>query len=363
MRRLLWIALLALAPVLPSVRPALAADPQAAGAPASAAATGSAAPAPSSAPAAGDTGKKAAAQELFDQGMKLLGEGKFAEACPKLDASNKAEWAPGTTINLADCYEQIGRLASAWALYLECEPHFRNRSPPDRRADIAKQRADNLYPKLSRINISVAPEVKVTGFVIRRDGEPVDASQWGTGLPVDPGKHVVEASAPGKKVWRWEADVGAGGTTVSVAVPALEVDPAAAQTGPVGGDGAMSTQKKIALAAGAAGVVGVALGGVFGGLTLGAVGDADESCVKVGGVFQCDAAGADLRRQAGAFSTVSTVGFIAGGVLVASGVVLWFTAPSTAAPKPSRDTTARRGVWVAPILGATSVGLTAGGRF
>lgn len=345
MRRLLWIVPVTLAPLF-AVAPARADEPAKDAAPA--------------APAAGDAGKKVIAQELFDQGMKLMTEGKFAEACPKLEASNKAEWAPGTTINLADCYEQIGRLASAWALFLECEPHFRNRNPPDNRADIAKQRADSLYPKLSRLNISVPDASKVPGLVIRRDGEVVDASQWSTGLPVDPGKHVVEASAPGKKTWKWEAEVGAGGATVSVPVPPLEEDPAI-RPEPVPAEEGLSTQRKVAIGAGAAGVVGLAIGGVFGGLTLGAVSDANRSCTLVDGTYLCDRAGADLRRQAGAFSTASTVGLVAGGVLVAGAAVLWFTSPSTAAPKPSKDM-ARR-AWIAPIAGPDGAGLAAGGVF
>lgn len=377
MRRLPWIVPVALAAVLPLAPAARAGEPAPSpsaaaptAAPSPSATAPSAAPSPSAttppaAPAGGGaTGKKVIAQELFDQGMALMQEGKFAEACPKLEASNKAEWAPGTTINLADCYERIGRLASAWALFLECEPHFRNRNPPDSRADIARQRADSLYPKLSRIDISVPAGVEVAGLVIKRDGDPVDASQWGTGLPVDPGKHVVEASAPGKKTWRWEADVGAGGATVSVPVPALEDDPTAGPAPPApGGEPGMPLQKKIALGAGAAGVAGLALGGVFGGLTLGAVGDADRSCTKVDGTFQCDRAGADLRRQATAFSTASTVGFIAGGVLVAGAVVLWFSAPSTAPAKPSKDMARIRKVWLAPAVGAQSAGLSAGGQF
>lgn len=344
MRRLPWISLIAVA-AASSLAPRALADETPAAAP--------------SAPAPRETSKKAVAQELFDQGLKLIEEGKLAEACPKLAASNKAEWAPGTTFQLADCYERTGRLASAWALYLECEPHFRNRNPPDQRADLAEQRADSLYPKLSRLLISVPPEANEPGLVVRRDGEVVDGSQWGTGLPVDPGKHVVEASAPGKRTWRWEAEVGAGGATVSVPVPPLE---SGLTTAPGGGSG-LPLQKKIAIGAGAAGVVGAALGGLFGGLTLGAVSQADQSCTKVGDVFQCDATGADLRRSASTYSTVSTVGLVAGGLLVAGGVVLWFTAPSTAPPKPSKETTAKRGVWVAPVVGAGSAGLSAGVRF
>lgn len=304
------------------------------------------------------TDKSAAAEDLFRQAIELMQAGKFAEACPKLEASNKVSWAPGTTINLADCYEKTGRLASAWAKYLEAEPHFRNRNPPDARADIAKQRAEALYPKLSRINITVPANAKVQGLTITRDGDPVDETQWGTGLPVDPGKHVVLVSAPGKKSWKWEAEVGAGGATVSVNVPVLETEEKAPET-PV--ETGMPMQRKIAIGAGAGGVLGLALGGVFGGLTLGKVGDANKTCTQVNGVYQCDAAGAQARDDAKGLSTISTVGFIAGGVLLAGGVVLWLTAPS--AGQPSKEKTAARSLWIAPAAGPQITGFSAGGSF
>ncbi|MEZ4296517.1 MAG: hypothetical protein R3B70_16210 [Polyangiaceae bacterium] len=343
MRRTSPLFLLALLPVLSLATPALADD---------------APPAPDTA----KTDKSAAAEELFRQGIQLMKEGKFADACPKLEASNKVSWAPGTTINLADCYEQLGRLASAWAKYLEAEPHFRNRTPPDDRADIAKERAEALYPKLSRINITVPAEAKVAGLTVTRDGDPVDESQWGNGLPVDPGKHVVEVTAPGKKPWRWEAEVGAGGATVSVNVPVLEAQPNEDHDPVAPVDSSMPVQRKVAIGAGAAGVVGLAIGGIFGGLTLGKVGDANKTCTPNGGdSFICDEAGAKLRDEAKGLSTISTVGLIAGGILAAGGVVLWFTAPS--GPAPSKEAASRRSLFVAPVVGQGTTGLTAGGKF
>lgn len=348
----LWLAAPLL--VLPLAQPAFAA-PQA----------GAAAPASAPAPAVpAKTDNAAIAEELFKQGLALMEQSKFAEACPKFEGSNKAAWAPGTTINLADCYEKVGRLASAWAKFLECEPHFRKRNPPDERADIAKQRAEALYPRLSRVNIEVPAESKLAGLVIKRDGEPVDETQWGTGLPVDPGKHVIEVSAPGKKAWQWEADVGAGGATVAVKIPVLENAPVEVVGPGPAPDGGMPTQKKIAIGVGAAGVVGLALGGVFGGLTLGKVGDADKSCTKGGdGSFACDAAGVKARDDAKGMATISTVGLVAGGVLAAGGIVLWLTAPSGSAPTTdTKDAAKAARVWIAPVFGQTT-GLAAGARF
>src|SRR5262245_36723730 len=66
---------------------------------------------------AGD--KRPAAQALFDQGRALVTLGRFAEACPKLAESLRLDPGIGTMLWLADCYENVGRSASAWATFRE----------------------------------------------------------------------------------------------------------------------------------------------------------------------------------------------------------------------------------------------------
>src|SRR5438445_7058461 len=59
----------------------------------------------------------AAAETLFQEGRKLMEEKKFEQACPKLADSQKLAPSAATLLNLAFCYEKIGRTASAWATY------------------------------------------------------------------------------------------------------------------------------------------------------------------------------------------------------------------------------------------------------
>src|SRR5882724_4165659 len=61
----------------------------------------------------------AAAQALFDEGRALMKTQRFAEACPKLKESQRLDPGIGTQFRLADCYEQQGKIASAWAAFLE----------------------------------------------------------------------------------------------------------------------------------------------------------------------------------------------------------------------------------------------------
>lgn len=196
----------------------------------------------------------------------------------ELEASNGVEWAPGTAINLADCYEHIGRTASAWAKFLEAEPDFRGRTPPDPRADVAKKRAEALASKLSRLTIEVPAAAKIPGIVIKRDGDAVSDGQW-TGIPAGSGAARDRGVRAGKQGWKWEAEVGEGGANVTVKVPVLEdavVPPTATATADTG----MPLPRKVAIGLGAAGVAGLVVVGIFGGAGGGQGGcfEQDVSC-------------------------------------------------------------------------------------
>src|ERR1044071_5690414 len=61
----------------------------------------------------------AAAQALFEQGRALMARERPEDACPKFEESQRLDPALGTEFNLASCYEKLGKLASAYALFTE----------------------------------------------------------------------------------------------------------------------------------------------------------------------------------------------------------------------------------------------------
>jgi hypothetical protein len=161
------------------------------------------------------------ARVLFREARALMDKGRFEEACPKLEESLRLDQGMGTQFNLAHCWEQMGRTASAWGLFLDVASAA-SASGQSKREAAARQRATALEPKLSRLRIDVpnpVPELKVM-----HAGEVVGQAGWGTAMPVDPGTHQVEASAPGKKTWSSEVVVFVAGGTESITIPELEDD-------------------------------------------------------------------------------------------------------------------------------------------
>lgn len=292
-------------------------------------------------------GGAAAAESLFQEARKLIEAKRYSEACPKLVASQKIAPAVGTLLNLADCYERAGQLASAWARFHEAIALAQRLGRPDREKT-AKERAEKLEPRLVKLTI-VSHDKDVD---VKLDGNVLDAAALGTPVPVDPGKHVIEASAKGKKTFSTTVDVSDRTRSPSVEIPALDADPEATKGGNGGtGNGGSnadarsadeassgpSTQRIVSYVAMGLGVVGVGIGAVFGLRTSSIWADAQTHCTGI----ECDRTGVTLATDAKNAGTVSTISFIAGGVLLAGGAVLFFTSPS-ASSKPSSAATAKR---------------------
>jgi serine/threonine-protein kinase len=165
-------------------------------------------------------GEPAAAEQLYDEAKQLTASGHYAEACPKFEQSQKLDPGLGTQFHLADCWQHVGRTASAWALFREVASGARA-SGQMARERVAKDRADALEPFLSKLAIVPGNASTIAGLVIQRDGTEVPREAWGSPVPVDPGKHEVIVSAPAKQAWQSGVDVEGQGKVVTIEVPLL----------------------------------------------------------------------------------------------------------------------------------------------
>jgi hypothetical protein len=287
---------------------------------------------------------KVAAEALFEDGRRLLAAGNFAEACPKFAASERLDPSPGTLLNLASCYEKVGKVATAWATYREAASAA-NAAGRNEYVATAQRHAEALAPKLPRLSVTVTQPVE--GMQITRDGVRVERGEWGTPIPIDPGTHTIEVSAPGHKPWQSGVEVRPDSLQLSVSVPLLEalpVDTAAPAppppTSPPPGPALPPVvpavpqdtvsrgggQRVLGLIMAGAGVVGLGVGGGFAFSAKSQYNTSLSNC-ETGNPGQCNSTGVSQRDSARSAGNVATVAVIAGGAVLAGGVVIWLTAP------------------------------------
>lgn len=283
---------------------------------------------------------KASAEALFDEGVSLVAAGNFAEGCRKFEGSQALDATLGTELRLADCYERLGKVASAWATFRHAQGLARVQNQGDRE-ELARQRVEALAPKLSYLSISLEGKAP-RGLVVQRNGSPVPLASLGLAIPVDPGAQHITASAPEHEPWERTIEIAVGPGKASLSIPELTVRPTPPTTvtpvTDVRQPAVPSAQSTTGIVVGAVGVAGVLAGGVFGFLAMkdGDRSKEDRFC-PTDGHNGCTQAGVDLRERARTFGTVSTVSFIAGAALVTTGIVLYSTAPSD----PERPAQAR----------------------
>lgn len=330
---------------------------------------------------AGSGEDKAAADALFRAGRTLVKQGKFAEACPKLEASQKLDPATGTLLALGDCYESNGQTASAWTTFNDARAMAR-KANDTKRADEAERRAGLLEPKLSKIVIEVPQDTKTSGVEVRRNGKLVESAMFGLEVAIDPGKQTIDATAPGQQVWTTEVVVEAKAGVTTIRIPSLvDMKPAVTEYVPppkpgpkspparanaIAGDpsadkptGPMSTERKVSILLGSVGLAGLAVGSVFGVMAISANKDAQAQCQPdaTRDKWSCPTqASVDQFNSANTYANVSNVGFGLGGALMIGGILGF-----AFAPKYKEPTT---GHWyVLPVISPSSTSLSVTGAF
>jgi hypothetical protein len=323
--------------------------------------------------------QKAAAESLFDDALKAMKGGHFAEACPKLEESERIDPAIGTLLYLAECYEKSGRTASAWATFREAASAAQAQGETER-TRVAAQRADRLQPSLSKLTLKVVPETaQLPSLRVMRDNVAVAKTLFGVALPVDPGKYHIVASADGYQSYESDIEVGANADSKSLEIPALvasatppvgvaalpatanaanantqpttPVPPRNPEPAPSSGNGLRTA----AYVTGALGVVSLGVGTYFGVKAISKNSDAKDHCP--GGNTCNDPQGESLTKDAQSAATVSNITIGVGAAFVVAGVVLYLTS----APKEKAETATR--LEMHPLVGRDLAGIGFGGAF
>lgn len=281
---------------------------------------------------AGDADDEAAATELFNAGRDLMKSGDFASACPKLAESARLKATVGALAKLAECEEHEHRLVSAYARWKQALNLART-AGDERVADVEHElaRVDRVVPKL----LVVAGGALPAGAAIRVDAVEMSAAGIGVPLAVEPGHHVIQVSAPGRRPWSTAVDAAADGATTPVTIPALEdaafapappapslgASTASADVSPSAADASAraATWRTAGLVASGAGLATMVAGGVLG---FDAMRKRDSAGCP--GNVCPDVSSASLLNGAKSSADWSTALLAAGGALAAGGLVVWW---------------------------------------
>jgi hypothetical protein len=287
----------------------------------------------------------AEAAKLLDEGRVLMSKrATLDRGCAVLEKSYSLRKRGDTLLNLAECHRRQGKTATAWREFDEAI-RYAKEAEYGEAVIVAIQYRDQLASMLSELVVEVPAEAdRPEGLTLSLDGKPLPESQWGQTLYVDPGPHVVTASAPGHRPFSATTEVGDKGVRAALVVkldpipkpPAEQPKPPPPKPPPAPPKPPASDAGEVPVWAVVVGGVGVAMMGVSVGFladSLSAGAELDDSCggeprnaCRPGDPF-ADTYAREVRSY-GLFVGLGAGGLIAAGV-GAAGVVLGLTSESS----------------------------------
>ncbi len=325
---------------------------------------------------------RATARQLGQDGEDALGKKDWKRAEDDFRRADTLFHAPTLTLGLARALAGEGRYVEAQEAYNRIVREGVAPSAPDafkKAVDDAKKEVDGVSAKIGSVVITVtaAGGGDMPGLQVQLDDKSVNPASLGVQRAIDPGNHTLKVTATGFKDTQLSFKVPEGGsvnepvtlerggaaapsaTTSASAMPTTSAT--AEPTTTASAETETPAPKKsilpwIAFGVGGAGLI---FGGITGGLAIGKHSTLSGECN--GGTCP-PSAQSDLDSYH-TMGTLSTVGFIIGGVGVAAGVVLLFVHPGGASesPAPAATTTATAGIEVHPVVGFGTIGAV--GRF
>jgi hypothetical protein len=274
-----------------------------------------------------DTATRDQARSLGMAGVEAYQSGRYDAASEKLERAYGLMNVPSLGLWSARALAKRNVLVEAANRYYEVaslqvpvgDAAVQHQAQLDAQAEL-----EQLRPQIPRLVVRVTA-ADTSELALSLDGRPMPSSTLGKARLVNPGAHHVEA--------RLGAEQRASDVTLLMgkeAAVALDfsqpatghgAEPKPAAPSPQAGSG----RRTLAWATLGAGGVGVALGGVMAGLALG-----KRSSLKDSGcTTTCPHAQQAEVDRLDTFRITSGVGFIAGGVLATTGIVLLLTSPSS----------------------------------
>ena len=297
---------------------------------------------------------RAAARSLGTTGVGAYQAGDYETAHDKLEKAYQILKAPSLGLWSARALVKVGKLVEAGERYTEVtrlSVASGDAAVQKQAQDDAQTELDALGPRIPGIIIQLEG-ADAASVSVSLDGQPVASALIGESRPVDPGQHHVEGTRGTEHVTS-DVNVAIGekvpavlkftATTAVVAPPASSgAEPSAVSPAPPPDSGsapvASATHQAPLKTVGWVGVgvggVGIAIGAVAGVIALGKQTDIKNSDACK--AMHCLPSEASTVNSYNSMRTLSSVGFIAGGVLATTGVVLLLTSGQHEAPSARR---------------------------
>jgi hypothetical protein len=293
--------------------------------------------------------------------LQAYDAGRYEEAIEKLAKAYQVVHVPTLAVHEARAMAKLGRLVAASELYLEASRIPRESSWQKTQDDAirdAVQERNALLARIPRLTVIVrgarAEEVALT-----IDGVNVPSVLIGNEQLVDPGERKVEGHRGAEVVAQSipvnegeQAQVTLEFAAAGAATPATAPHQPNANASAMVGTPATtdvthdsssrgSGQRLVGWVGIGTGVAGLLVGGVTGAMAYSKRSSLRDSNECSSDVTHCDPSQRGNVDTFNSLRNVSTVGFIAGGVLAAAGVTVLLTAPRS-------DSKAKIGLWISP---------------
>lgn len=300
------------------------------------------------------------AARLYNEGWQLYKDKQYAEACPLLERSLAESPLIRTRGALALCYEASGKYASAYNTWRAVAEQAAGAGAGEaatlRRA---VEKTEQLVARITRVVIE--PAGNPAGLQVWLDGRLLAAAELNAPVPVDPGKHTLEAKAPERVDWKSTFEIAAteAGQTRRLPIePLPPIEPVHADTPPTpvvekppptlspSASPSLSPSPVVekppptprlryaAMATASAGLAAVATGTIFAFLARSNWQDAKGLGCDSHGVCGTPR-GVNLVNKAGSKATIATISLVAGAALIGGGGAMWFLARSPGKPEPA----------------------------
>jgi hypothetical protein len=144
-------------------------------------------------------GDRAAARELYIEGVKLQEQGKFEAALERFQRAQSVFSAPTHLLHIAECQAAMGRLVESAETYRTLVRTPLPTGSPAAFTQAQQQGSAELTqvePRIPTLKLHVKPDA-AQNLSVQIDGQSMSAALVGVARPINPGAHTVSVSSPG----------------------------------------------------------------------------------------------------------------------------------------------------------------------